>query len=183
MGIAVPAVMLSTLQTQATSQATQLMNDSTVQKLLDRLEIIDVVNQVGITADSRDWNACRNCFLEQVDIDYTSLNGGQSSIIAADDLIKNWRKQLNGLKATQHMITNHAVTLNGDTASCISLFQAQHLFPNNVGFPLWTLGGVYHHQLVRTNGGWKVHRMKMTATWANGNQQIMTLAANLGQSE
>lgn len=152
------------------------MNETAFQKLLDRLEIIDTVNQVGMSADLRDWQACRNCFADQVDVDYTSLVGGQPAAIAADALIEQWRKSLSGLKATQHMISNHAVTLNGDTATCVSHFRAQHLLPNDKGSPLWMLGGTYHHELVRMEQGWKIRKMKMTATWAEGNQQIMTLA-------
>ncbi len=156
------------------------MNEIKLQELLERMEIINTVNQVGMTADLRDWKACRNCFTDQVDVDYTSLIGGQPAMVSADDLIESWSQQLSGLKTTQHMITNHAVTLNGDTATCISQFQAQHLLPNDTGGPLWTLGGIYHHELMHTNNGWKVCKMKMTATWAEGNQQIMTLAANRG---
>lgn len=79
------------------------------------------------------------------------------------------------------MISNHAVTLNGNTATCVSQFQAHHLLPNEHGAPIWTLGGVYHHELERTSNGWKVRKMTMTAKWAEGNQQIMTIAAQQGK--
>jgi hypothetical protein len=53
----------------------------------DRDEIIAVVNRIGLMADRRDWQACREAFSDRVETDYTSLNGGQPAIVNADDLV------------------------------------------------------------------------------------------------
>lgn len=180
-GISLAALIMSLGATQNTSQHQINMDNKVLQQILDRLEIIDTVNRIGLMADLRDWQACQNCFSERVNVDYTSLVGGQPATLAAKDLVESWRKNLSPLKATQHMISNHAVTLNGNTATCISHFQAHHLLPNEHGAPIWTLGGVYHHELERTSDSWKVRKMKMTAKYAEGNQQIMTIAAQQGK--
>ncbi|MBD0395878.1 MAG: nuclear transport factor 2 family protein, partial [Microcoleus sp. C1-bin4] len=56
----------------------------------------------------------------------------------------------------------------GDTATCISHFQAHHVFLDTNKGKTWTLGGTYQHELSRTAQGWKVTKMKMTALWQEG---------------
>jgi hypothetical protein len=50
-----------------------MMNETTLPGVLDRLQIIDVVNRVATYADLRDWARVRDCFTDEIDIDYTSL--------------------------------------------------------------------------------------------------------------
>lgn len=70
------------------------------------------------------------------------------------------------------------VEVDGDRAVATAQFQATHILPNPHGGPVWTLGGHYRFGLVRDDGGWRIDALTMTATWATGNQQIMTLAAS-----
>lgn len=153
--------------TQANNQVT--MNTATVQKLVDRAEIIDAINIIGMGADLRDWKACRAAFADRVLTDYTSLNGGTPNTVVADTLVAGWADFFSKtFKATQHMITNHAVTVNGDKATCTSHFRAHHIYLEGKSGKTWTLGGFYNHGLTRINGHWKVTQMKMTWTYEEG---------------
>ena len=67
--------------------------------------------------------------------------------------------------------------MDGDDAVCTAAFQATHRLPNPHGDPIWTLGGTYRFELVRDGSRWRISAVTMTATWASGNQQIMSLAA------
>ncbi|MBD2534655.1 nuclear transport factor 2 family protein [Nostoc flagelliforme FACHB-838] len=155
--------------TQANTQVT--MNTATLQKLVDRTEIIDAVNIIGMGADLRDWKACRAAFADKVFTDYTSLNGGTSNTVVADTLVAGWADFFSKtFKATQHMITNHAVIVNGDKATCTSNFRAHHVYLDGKSGKTWTLGGFYNHGLTRINGHWKVTQMKMTWTYEEGNR-------------
>jgi ketosteroid isomerase-like protein len=96
--------------------------------------------------------------------------------LGREDVISAWAGLLGNLDATQHLVANHLVHVDGDTAFCTASFQATHLLANPHGGPIWTLGGHYEFGLARTAEGWRITSVKMIADWATGNQQIMTLA-------
>jgi hypothetical protein len=53
---------IASTRSQAKSQTSQNM---TSQPALDRSEIVETVNKIGIMADLRDWKACRACFRDR----------------------------------------------------------------------------------------------------------------------
>ncbi|MFD4138596.1 MULTISPECIES: nuclear transport factor 2 family protein [unclassified Streptomyces] len=141
--------------------------------LRDRLDITEVCTRMCWHTDKREWDSLRSSvFAEKVLVDYTSLNGGESAEMAADDLIEAWRALLSHLTSTQHLLTNHLVRVSGDTAVAMADFLATHLLPGALGGPLWTLGGHYRFTLRRTPSGWRIDGLTMTADWADGNRQI-----------
>lgn len=138
------------------------------EKAMDGTEITSVVNRIAILSDLRDWATVRQCFTDQVAVDYTSLAGGQPEMIAADALVQRWKSAFDStFKTTQHLLGSHAITIQGDNATCLSHFQARHAALDATK-GLWTLGGHYNHDLVRTSSGWRVRGMKMTWTWEEG---------------
>lgn len=144
------------------------MNLDAAQQALARMEIIETVNKIGLMADLRNWAECRASFSDKVEFDYTSLTGGQPTTVSADTQIQQWKDFFSStFKTTQHLIGSHAITLKEDTATCISHFQAHHVFLDT-SKSTWTIGGTYHHDLSRTANGWKVTKMKMTALWQEG---------------
>lgn len=135
---------------------------------MDGIEIINAVNRIAIMSDLRNWEAVRACFTEQVNVDYTSLAGGQPESIAADALVERWKSVFeNTFKTTQHLLGSHSITINGDVATCVSHFQARHV-PLDSTKDIWILGGYYNHELVLQNSQWLVRRMKMVWTWEDG---------------
>jgi hypothetical protein len=146
----------------------QPSNDRMMNSTTDRDAIINAVNQIAIMADLRNWEACKAAFSDRVETDYTSLTGGQPSTVNAENLVNGWATFFSQtFKVTQHLIGSHVVTISGDTATCLSNFQAQHVYLD-VAKGTWTLGGIYEHGLIRTTEGWTVNRMKMTWTWESG---------------
>jgi 3-phenylpropionate/cinnamic acid dioxygenase small subunit len=143
----------------------------------DRDEIVDATTRMAWFADRRDWDALLTVFADEVDLDYTSLTGGEPARLKAADVVAGWRAGLGGLDATQHLVSNHLVEVDGDRAVVTAQFQAVHVLANPHGDPTWTLGGHYRFGLVRADGGWRIDAVTMTTTWATGNQHIMTPAA------
>ncbi len=133
----------------------------------DRCEVVDAVNLIGLSADLRDWPRCRSQFADQVVVDYSSLMGGQGETVSADALIERWRAFFNATFAlTQHLITNHAVEFNQDTAICISQFVAHHVCLGKDA--RWTIAGLYTHKLSNSGGRWLVTDMTMMRSWEDG---------------
>lgn len=154
---------------QIRNRRNQTMNYDIAQQALDCQQIIEIVNKIGLMADLRDWTECRASFSDQVEFDYTSMLGGEPTTVSADTQIQQWKDFFSStFKTTQHLIGSHTLTVNEDTATCISHFQGHHVFLDTSKGKTWTLGGTYHHELSRTTQGWKVTKMKMTALWEEG---------------
>jgi hypothetical protein len=157
----------------------QQAKGSDLQTLADRAAIIDTINGVGVWADRKDFAKLRPLFADTVDMDYTSLAGGTPVTVKADDLMKGWESGLRPFR-TQHMITNHLVTITGDTAMSISDIHAVHYVPNDMGINNWQVYGTYDHKFIRTAGGWKISAMKLNKLMADGNAALSGLAATAG---
>ena len=138
---------------------------------------MSLTTRMAWLADRRDWERLTEVFAERVDLDYTSLNGGEPARLSSTDLVAGWRAGLGGLDATQHLLSSHLVEVVGDRGVANAQFQAVHVLANPYGDPTWTLGGHYRYGLVRRANAWRIDAVTMTVTWASGNRQIMTLAA------
>lgn len=140
---------------------------------MDRFDVIDTCTRMVWLTDHRDWDALEQVFAEQVTLDYTSLNGGEPVVLTPEQIVGAWRETLGGFAATQHLLANHLVAIDGDTAVCTASFQATHRKADAFGASLWTLGGSYRFDLVRTDGTWRIRGGVMTALWGDGNRGLL----------
>lgn len=145
--------------------------DDKLQQLLDERDIIKVVNSIFINTDRRDWQAVSKAFAERVLLDYSSM-GAAAEELKPSEIVARWKDMMPGFKMTQHAITNHLVSFDGDKAGCFSYGNAIHHLPNDSGENTWRVMGYYEHHLVKTAQGWKVDRMKFTATLIEGNNDL-----------
>ncbi|MER6674578.1 nuclear transport factor 2 family protein [Streptomyces sp. NPDC000983] len=139
---------------------------------MDRSDIIDTCTRMAWYADLRDWDRLAAVFADKVTLDYTSLNGGEPVTLEPGQIAAAWREGFSRYTATQHLLTNHLVTVDGDGAVCTAAFHATHHGSSDLGATLWTLGGTYRFDLVRTAGGWRIAGLVMTAVWGDGNRAL-----------
>jgi len=149
-----------------------MADDQTIQRLSDELAIRHVVDEIDNTVDAKDWTTCRSYFLEEIDVDFSSLAGGSPGRMPAADLIAAWQHNLYREKLSHHMRTNHRITINGDQAEVSSKGYAFNMLPRTHGTDLWEVWGDYHHTLQRTSEGWKVAGMTFIVTYARGNEKV-----------
>jgi len=137
------------------------MEEKKIQALLDRMEIIDVENRYALGVDTRDSEMHGSCFAEELEVDMSGMGMGEPLKTSG----KAWAEQAVSLvsifEATQHIITNHVITIDGDHATCIAYVQAKHYKPESI----WTVQGYYTNKLVKTAEGWKISRLKLTPMW------------------
>lgn len=150
--------------------------------LSDRAEITDTVVRMGWCLDRRDWAGLRALFTDRVRTDYTALWGGEPQEGSVDDLLStsaqgSWRRTMDGLESTQHLITNVLVDVEGDEARATANVVGVHRLANPHGSPLWTVGGTYDMRLVRTAAGWRIRAVTQDLSWVEGNQQVLFRAA------
>jgi 3-phenylpropionate/cinnamic acid dioxygenase small subunit len=152
------------------------MDESKLRLLLDRMEIGDTVHRYASGIDMRDWNLYRSCFTDDIELDFSSADPAMPTAIKADEWVNFVRAALGGFESTQHISSNHVITVKGDEAGCVSYMQATHYLPNDRGDNSFTLGGYYTDNLVRTSNGWKIKKRRLTVTWSAGNRSVMELA-------
>ena len=142
-------------------------------QLRDRIAITDVVNSVGTLADLGEYSQLEQLFTEEVTVDYTSLFPGEVQNIPSQQLMTQWQSVLPGFDATQHMISNHQITIDDDEATAVAYVRATH----KLGDEMWVVGGYYVDELVRTDEGWKLKAIQYNALYEEGDRSLVEQAA------
>jgi hypothetical protein len=155
-------------------------SETTATETEDRLAILELIGNLALLLDARDWNAFEGLFTNPVHLDRTSLWGGEPETFSPAELADAQRHALGNLDAVHHLITCHVINLEGDQATCAANMQGTHVLVNSSGGPIWTVGGRHDYQLERTADGWKIAGWTFTIQWATGNQNIVALAAARG---
>ena len=146
-----------------------MTDEQSLSGLGDRSAVSDVVLEFARSLDLKDWEACRRCFLDEIETDYSDLRGAPPSRVKADDFVAKRRVALERLK-TLHLSTNHLVTVDGDRATCVSAAVIHRLRPDDgERFDTYC---TYTHALARTPAGWKIGKVKQTVHWNTGNPDI-----------
>jgi ketosteroid isomerase-like protein len=143
-----------------------------LRRLVDRAEITDVVIRFARAMDIQDWELLRSCLAEHLDVDYSALRGDPPSRISAEEYVAARVKGLHGLR-TQHISTNHLVSVDGDSAECVSCYLIHRLDPaRRDGENTFDSAGHYTHGLRRTADGWRIDTIAQTVLWSRGNPDV-----------
>ena len=126
----------------------------------DRLAISDVLIRYATALDGRDWELLASCFTDDATLDYDT-----SGTYGRDAFVEHCRAGLARMKATQHCVTNHVISTDGDRAHSTSYVIAQHVRANDVTF---TLGGTYSDDLVRAGTEWRIASRRFVTSWKAG---------------
>lgn len=139
--------------------------------------IISAYSDIFINTDSHNWEACQNCFVDEPEIDYASLNGQPATRVKATDLIASWKGFLPKFKFTMHYLTNHRVNIEGNQATGFCYGHAIHHLPNAAGGDMWGVYGTYNFELIKTDQGWRVSKMRYNHKVQDGNPNLPALAS------
>ena len=134
----------------------------------DHAAITETIEGIARGADLHQWEAVRAAFAEEVELDY-----GTPERLNSAAIVNRWQPLLESFDATQHVIHDLAIELDGDRATATSRFQATHVLRGAQGGDVWTLAGRYEHSLVRKRTGWKVTRMRMIPGESSGNASLL----------
>jgi ketosteroid isomerase-like protein len=137
----------------------------------DRRQIIDLTIAYCWALDSKDWEALRSVFLPDATARLGDERDGIESIIARVS------GALGALDSSQHLISNHQVAVDGDTATCRCYLQAQHVRRSAEGSPNYIVAGRYLDRLIRTTEGWRIQRRDLLVDWTEGNVRVVRPSA------
>lgn len=120
----------------------------------DRHAVIDVLNNYATCLDSRDWDGLDDVFHDDAVGEYGSVLEGRSAIVSSI------RGFLDGCGASQHLLGNHQIHIDGDRAQCTTKARVIHVGAGErAALTPYEAIGVYRDQLIRTTAGWRItHR-------------------------
>lgn len=141
----------------------------------DRDAIVDVLSNYATGLDARDWVLWRSVFVDEVLFDLSSWHGLPPRPLEADRVVRAQARMFAELSVTQHFLTNHRITIDGNRARALAHMRAEHWLanPGIEGTSRYTMFGYYDDRLVRTESGWKIEAMQLNVTRTEGNRWVM----------
>ncbi|AZM58641.1 MULTISPECIES: nuclear transport factor 2 family protein [unclassified Streptomyces] len=141
-----------------------------LRELLDKSAVTEVLHTVAHAMDTRDWDLFADCYAPEAEGDYVNAKAaGREAIVAGTKAF------LEPLDATQHLVGNIRVTVDGDIATTHATFVAQHVREGASDSGQYLLGGVYQDTLRRTGADWKITRRRIRGLWSNGDAAVLTI--------
>lgn len=141
------------------------------QQLVDRIEITDLVNRLGVALDEGHFDDLRSLLAEDATV---RTPGGTSE--GREAVVAQASRNHPPEQPIQHVITNLLVDLDGARANAranlVVYFGPLAGAPDSAVPPAppveYTTGEVYHYDLVRTSDGWRFSRIRTTPLWRSG---------------
>lgn len=152
-----------------------------LRELRIRNALIDSYNTYASALDGKDWPRVRGCFADEVFIDYGDISapsGDPSVPRQADDWLAILQGVINGFDITRHAITNHRVTIDGNTVKCSAYLSADHVIFADPAIPIIddadvvTVVGEYTNHYAEIDGHWKICRSALVVEWSQGNMDL-----------
>jgi hypothetical protein len=143
-------------------------------RLTDRVSIIEAVDTIFDTVDAKDWDRVETLFTGDVDVDFTSLAGGDPARITNVQLVDGWRVGLHAQKQSFHTVGHHRVELTGDSAHVHVKGYAYNVLTAELGGGMWEVWGTYEIPFVRTADGWKASGLSFNALHTRGEEAVRT---------
>jgi len=130
--------------------------------------------------DTKDFTLLRSIFTDEVTMDFEDYSGQPASTLKADDWVHGCKILFTGLDATQHVMTNPIVDIDGEEATCRMYMKAEHFLQNDQGNDDFALGGYYIDKLRKIDGRWTICAVTLKIFWNRGNRHIMSMATARG---
>jgi len=146
--------------------------DADVRALADRQAIIDVTIAYCWALDTKQWDALDEVFAP----DATAMLASPAPLAGVGAIKERVRRALEPLDASQHIVANHQIAIDGDDATCRCYLQAQHVrhAAAEAGAGAnFIIAGRYEDQLQRTPAGWRITHRELVPMWREGNPAVI----------
>ena len=141
-------------------------------EISDRLEIEDVIIRYTRGIDTGEWDLLDTVFTPDAEIDYTESGG----IADTYPTVKAWLAEVLPpfFPKRMHSLAQVDIALDGDEATATAYFHNPMPIPDpgggdgNGGEKVVEFGGLYHHTMTRTPGGWRSRKLHEEIVWKRG---------------
>lgn len=145
--------------------------------LAARAAIVDVQLDYAFGIDTRDWVRYRSVFQDMTEFDFTSWHGGAARIMPADEWVEQVRLRQSGFDGTQHLMSNHRVSIKGSEAHCTTYVVARHYLKLDGEHHVQAIGGYYDNLFVKADEKWTIARCCLNVLWTEGDPGLFDIAA------
>jgi hypothetical protein len=141
--------------------------DATLQALADRAEIDDLLTRYTYAVDAREFDRLETVFTPDAHIDYTATGG----IAGPFPEVQRWLGEALAIAShMQHLLGQREVVFGEGAVPSEARVRAYFWNPMRIAPPEGDalemhLGGVYEHDLVRTDAGWRSRRLVEHVLW------------------
>lgn len=139
-----------------------------IEKIVDKQKIIDLTIAYTWIIDRGPRENLNEIFTDDAVfiIDVRRLNG-------LDEILGKIERTLGGLSASQHLISNHQVLIDGDNATCSCYLHAQHTLHGTEGGDNYVMAGRYVDKLIRVGTEWRIVERELILDWVEGNPKVL----------
>lgn len=130
----------------------------------------DVVKQLFVATDQKQWDKVENCFAKEVLLDYSSM-GNPAATLTPKQITDAWKTILPGFTHTHHQIGNFQESIDKNKAEIFAYGTATHYLEDENG-SVWTVVGTYNFTLIKEGKFWKINKMKFNFKYQDGNLLI-----------
>lgn len=141
-------------------------------RLADTAGVVDVCVRNARALDTRDWDLLATCFADDVVVEFE----GMDPLHGVPAVVGVCREILGRLDASQHLLGNHYVTVDGDSAHSECYLHAQHVREALAPADKYVVAGTYLDTLERRDGAWQITRRKLKISWTDGNPDVLAPA-------
>ena len=152
-------------------------------RLEDEFAIRALMDRYGSGVDERDWDTWAAIFTDPLETDFSGIDPAfEPATLPLEQHVAGTRAVLEHFDATQHMITNVQVFLDGDQAQARAVMRAEHWLGGLRGTPRYTMFGVYENSFRRTAEGWRIARLALRLVREEGNVDVWAEALRRAQA-
>ena len=141
-----------------------------LQRLVDRADIEDLLSRYARACDTKDWDLYRAVFTPDAVIDYTAAYGIRGPVAE----VSEWIAKLmipSFVPKTQHLLANVEITVDGDRASAHAYYINPDVRSDGAGgFGLLLNGGYYTATVCRRPEGWRIARLVAEITFSHSGE-------------
>ncbi len=123
---------------------------------------MEALAEVASALDRRDWEALGASFTDDAE-GYSA--SGRDAIVAVV------RAHLGGCGPSQHLLGNHRIEIDGDTARSLTYGRVHHVAAD--GDAVYECFGEYDDRWVRSPGGWRLTRRVFTVSYELGDRAVL----------
>ena len=152
-----------------------------------RCDIIDLYNAYGEGIDTKNWPLVRNCFADEIYIDYGDTGadtGGEGALRRAEDWMLALQSVINGFDITRHTLSNFRFRDTEQGIECRAYLTAEHIIfaDPTIYFAtdtdVATVVGEYTNVFARFGAAWKIVSSKLRTDYSRGNLALFTEAGD-----
>lgn len=140
-----------------------------LQETIDERDITKVAIAYTWALDQHRWDDLRDVFAA----DATATLGSPDRLDGIEAIIGRIRAALEPLDDSQHLVGNHEIVVDGDTATHRCYLHAQHIRRSAVAGPHYIVAGRYEDELARTAAGWRITHRNLEVMWTEGNAGVV----------